>query len=59
MRDIEFVSQSGQEEDREAARAIQETVTTNANTHLTFGYFEKAIVSFHENLHAALNGVEK
>ena len=59
MRDIEFVSQSGQEEDREAARAIQETVTTNANTHLTFGYFENAIVSFHENLHAALNGVEK
>ncbi len=58
MRDIEFVSQSGQEEDREAARAIQETVTTNANTHLTFGYLEKAIVSFHDTLHAALNGVE-
>ena len=53
MRDVEFVNQSGQEEDRAAARAIQETVTTAANTHLNFGYFEKAIVHFHQNLSAA------
>lgn len=54
MRDVEFVNQSGQEEDRAAARAIQETVTTAANTHLNFGYFEKAIVHFHQNLSAAI-----
>jgi phenylpropionate dioxygenase-like ring-hydroxylating dioxygenase large terminal subunit len=49
-RDAAFVTQSGQDEDREAARAIQETVTTGANNHLTFGYFEKAIVNFHQHL---------
>lgn len=54
MRDVAFVNQSGQEEDREAARAIQETVTTQANSYLTFGYFEKAIVTFHQNLHRQL-----
>ena len=43
-RDAQFVNESGQSEDREAARKIQETVTTAANTHLTFGFFEKAIV---------------
>ena len=50
MRDVDFVNQSGQEEDRAAARDIQETVTTSANSHLTFGYYEKAIVSFHQQL---------
>jgi hypothetical protein len=54
MRDVEFVNQSGQEEDRAAARDIQETVSTSANSHLTFGYFEKAIVSFHHQLHREL-----
>ena len=50
LRDVDFVNQSGQEEDRAAARDIQETVTTSANSHLTFGYYEKAIVSFHQQL---------
>ena len=50
MRDVDFVNQSGQEEDRAAARDIQETVTTSANSHLTFGYYEKAIVGFHQQL---------
>ena len=49
-RDALFVNESGQDEDREAARGIQETVTAPANTHLTFGYFEKAIVNFHSHL---------
>ena len=49
-RDALFVNESGQDEDREAARAIQETVTAPANTHLTLGYFEKAIVNFHSHL---------
>ncbi|MCH1491379.1 MAG: Rieske 2Fe-2S domain-containing protein [Luminiphilus sp.] len=55
QRDVAFVNDSGQEEDRDAARAIQETLTTGANTHLTFGYFEKAIVNFHQHLAAHLD----
>ena len=54
LRDVDFVNQSGQEEDRAAARDIQETVTTSANSHLTFGCCEKAIVSFHQQLHSEL-----
>ncbi len=54
MRDVDFVNQSGQEEDRAAARDIQETVTTSANSHLTFGYYEMAIVSFHQQLQSEL-----
>ncbi|NBW84795.1 MAG: aromatic ring-hydroxylating dioxygenase subunit alpha [Proteobacteria bacterium] len=50
MRDAKFVGNTGQDEDREAARAIQETLSTRANDHLTFGYFEKAIVNFHTHL---------
>ena len=54
-KDAKFVNESGQNEDREAARAIQETVTTSANSHLTFGFFEKAIVNFHQHLTSKLN----
>ena len=54
-RDAEFVNQSGQEEDREAACLIQQTVTAQANSHLTFGYFEKAIVNFHQHLSKSLD----
>jgi phenylpropionate dioxygenase-like ring-hydroxylating dioxygenase large terminal subunit len=50
QRDAEFVTTSGLDEDIEAARAIQETVSGPANTHLTFGYFEKAIVNLHSHL---------
>ena len=55
QKDAQFVNESGQSEDREAARAIQETVTTTANTHLTFGLFEKAIVNFHKSLASRIN----
>ena len=50
MRDSEFVKASGLDEDRAAACAIQSGLTTNANQHLTFGRFEKAIVHFHQYL---------
>ena len=49
-RDSDFVSNFGLSEDLEAARAIQETVSSDANSHLTFGLFEKAIVNFHKHL---------
>ena len=54
-RDAAFVSDSGQEEDRAAATAIQEALPSGANSHLTFGHFEKAIVHFHQQLERALN----
>jgi len=54
-KDAKFVNESGQNEDREAARAIQETVTTSANSYLTFGFFEKAIVNFHQHLTSSLD----
>ena len=49
-KDAQFVNELGQDEDREAACLIQQTVTAQANSHLTFGYFEKAIVNFHQHL---------
>lgn len=49
-RDAGFVKDAGFDEDREAACAIQGTLGTQANQHLTFGHFEKAIVHFHKNL---------
>ncbi len=58
MRDAKFVGNTGQDEDREAARAIQETLSTKANDHLTFGYFEKAIVNFHSHLTKYLDNQE-
>ena len=41
---------TGLDEDIAAACAIQETVHGPANEHLTFGYFEKAIVNLHSHL---------
>ena len=52
--DAEFVKGTGLDEDRAAARDIQQTITTAANSHLTFGLFEKAIVHFHKSLHSHL-----
>ena len=54
-RDAAFVSDSGQEEDRAAATAIQQALPSGANSHLTFGHFEKAIVHFHQQLERALD----
>ena len=55
-RDASFVKAAGFDEDREAACAIQETLGSKANQHLTFGYFEKAIVHFHRHLAQQLAG---
>ena len=56
QRDIEFVNETGLDEDREAAVAIQAGLASNANTHLTFGRYEKAIVHFHQSLSHYLDG---
>jgi len=57
-RDADFVKAAGFDEDRETACAIQETLGTKANQHLTFGHFEKAIVHFHQNLAQHLSNHE-
>lgn len=50
QRDATFVRATGFDEDREAACDIQAGLASNANQHLTFGHFEKAITHFHQNL---------
>jgi phenylpropionate dioxygenase-like ring-hydroxylating dioxygenase large terminal subunit len=49
-RDAGFVSDTGLIEDRQAARSIQAGLEANANSHFTFGRFEKGIVHFHATL---------
>ena len=49
-RDASFVQDDGLIEDRNAACAIQTGLETNANSHFTFGKFEKMISHFHKNL---------
>ena len=44
------MKETGLKEDRHAACSIQESLKTGANTHLTFGKFEKAIVHFHSQI---------
>jgi phenylpropionate dioxygenase-like ring-hydroxylating dioxygenase large terminal subunit len=53
-RDADFVANQGGKEDREMVCAIQDGLDSGANTHFTYGRFEKAIVHFHQNLGAAL-----
>jgi choline monooxygenase len=48
--DAGFVNDTGLVEDRQAARSIQAGLEANANSHFTFGHFEKAIVHFHATL---------
>jgi choline monooxygenase len=53
-RDADFVSNAGGREDREKVLAIQAGLGSGANSHFTYGHFEKAIVHFHSNLSALL-----
>jgi len=53
-RDAAFVRAAGFDEDREAACDIQAGLASNANQHLTFGHFEKAILHFHQTLASQL-----
>ena len=56
-KDAAFVKDTGVEEDREAACSIQRGLMGDANTHFTFGRFEKAIVHFHRQLTAHINAL--
>ncbi len=53
-RDATFVKDTGLDEDRAAACGIQIGLNSNANSHFTFGHFEKAIVHFHKTMHTML-----
>ena len=53
-RDARFIKDTGLDEDRHAASAIQAGLKSSANSHFTFGHYEKAIVHFHTNLKASL-----
>ncbi len=54
-RDATFVKDTGLDEDRAAACAIQAGLKSKANSHFTFGKFEKAIVHFHTTLRKLLD----
>jgi len=58
-RDAEFVKTTGLAEDRNAACLIQAGLESGANSHFTFGHFEKAAVHFHANLADHLAMLEK
>jgi nitrite reductase/ring-hydroxylating ferredoxin subunit len=53
-RDADFVSEIGLVEDQAVVRAIQDGLASGANSHFTYGHFEKAIVHFHKTLRGVL-----
>ena len=57
----DFVQDAGLTEDRAAACAIQQGLSSKANTHFTFGHYEQAIGHFHRHLteHVARLGVAR
>jgi len=52
--DASFVKGAGFDEDREAARSIQESINAGTGYDMVHGLFEKAIVHFHKNLEEQL-----
>ncbi len=57
-RDADFVKNLGATEDIAATRSIQAGLASEANTHFTYGYFEKAIVHYHKTMDALLDKLE-
>jgi nitrite reductase/ring-hydroxylating ferredoxin subunit len=57
--DAAFVAETGAAEDLETTRSIQAGLNSNANTHFTYGYYEKAIVHFHKNLAEMIRKIEQ
>ncbi len=53
-KDASFVADTGLKEDNDVIRRIQLGLASGANTHFTYGRFEKAIVHFHQQLGANL-----
>ncbi len=57
-RDADFVKNFGATEDIAATRSIQAGLASEANTHFTYGYFEKAIVHYHKTMTEILDKLE-
>jgi len=55
-RDADFVSTTGAVEDQDVVRAIQEGLASEANSHFTYGHYEKAIMHFHKTMAELLAG---
>lgn len=53
-KDADFVTDTGGKEDDAVVAGIQASIDSGANTHFTYGKFEKAIIHFHKNLHQGL-----
>lgn len=53
-KDADFVTDTGGKEDAAVVVGIQASIESGANTHFTYGKFEKAIIHFHRNLHQGL-----
>ena len=49
-RDADFVADTGSKEDAEMVYRIQRGLASGANTHFTYGQFEKAIINFHRHM---------
>ncbi|MEM8769501.1 MAG: aromatic ring-hydroxylating dioxygenase subunit alpha [Pseudomonadota bacterium] len=49
-RDASFVADTGSKEDAEMVQRIQKGLASGANTHFTYGHFERAITNFHRSL---------
>ena len=49
-RDAEFVKDTGNIEDRDVTIEFQNGLASGANSHFTYGRFEKAIVHFHKTM---------
>ena len=54
-RDAEFVKDTGNIEDRDVTIKIQDGLPSGANSHFTYGRFEKAIVHFHKTMAGMLD----
>lgn len=48
--DAAFVAETGAAEDLATTRSIQAGLHSQANTHFTYGHYEKAIVQFHKTI---------
>jgi len=56
-KDADFVTDTGGKEDAAVVAGIQESIGSGANSHFTYGKFEKAIIHLHKNLHKGLAGL--
>jgi len=49
-KDIDYVSDTGNIEDRDITVEIQKGLASGANEHFVYGHFEAAIVHFHKTM---------